>query len=71
MNFKTMSKISNQAPAPIISGNLEKFEFIFRVATNEVLACTGVYNGNCYDDNFTKKLPQEFIRQLRLILKEG
>ena len=70
MNFKTMSEIFNQAPAPIISVKHGKFEFSFRVYTNEVLTCTGVYNENFYDVDFTKKLPQEFIKQLRFIVKE-
>ena len=74
MDFQTTSEIfmqNSKLLKQMLLTQAEKFMWLFGVSTNERLFSMEVYNGNCYDDNFTRKFPQEFIRQLRLILKEG
>ena len=72
MDFQTTSKTFMQSPALLKQMLLTQMDtrWHFNVYTNESLFFMEIYNGNYYEANFTRKFLQEFIKQLRLILKE-
>ena len=73
LNAATLSGTFEEVRAlekQVLMTHKENFKWFMRVITDEnySLSCSVVYNANRYEPDFMKKIPQEFLRQLHLII---